>query len=569
MKYCFSRVLRLVIGLGLLILMLPVLLSKLDSFNQRTVVKVDEDYPQETDSLHVAHSRRKEKKIDGNRTITTDLEPVMTADKLGNYEPVNDLKRTGPGENGAGITLDADEDRKAQQTIARYGFNMVASDKISLDRRIKDTRPAECKNWQYPSVDKLPTASVILVFYDEGWSVLLRTVHSVINTSPPELLKDIVLIDDGSGDVKLYRTGQRVGLIEARTLGAKKSTGDVIVILDAHCECVSNWLPPLLTRVALNPKALAVPIVDGLEWKTLEHVNIYGSTNFRGIWEWGFLYKETEVPEQELKKRKYNSEPYWSPTHAGGLLAIDRQWFFELGAYDPGIKVWQCGGVVEWVPCSHIAHAYRGPRSHSSYVPGTSAHQTSINHMRLAEVWMDEFKEYYYIREPAIHNLEIGDISERKQLRKKLKCKSFKWFLDTIAYDVLQKFPAPPKNKVWGQCKNAHNSVCLDDRGAAFGQPIGVGQCYKQMVFRLNEEGELSAGEHCFISDHEIVKKKFCLDHKGKWNPIGEWSYENHTKHIRSNKEKLCMETDGKDLKLASCDEKNGSQQWEWTPIFY
>ncbi len=46
------------------------------------------------------------------------------------------------------------------------------------------------------------------------------------------------------------------------------------------------------------------------------------------------------MPEQELKKRKYSSEPYWSPTHAGGLLAIDRQWFFELGAYDPGIRVW-------------------------------------------------------------------------------------------------------------------------------------------------------------------------------------------------------------------------------------
>lgn len=41
---------------------------------------------------------------------------------------------------------------------------------------------------------------MILVFYDEGWSVLLRTVHSVINTSPPELLKDIILIDDGSSD---------------------------------------------------------------------------------------------------------------------------------------------------------------------------------------------------------------------------------------------------------------------------------------------------------------------------------------------------------------------------------
>jgi cellulose synthase/poly-beta-1,6-N-acetylglucosamine synthase-like glycosyltransferase len=57
-----------------------------------------------------------------------------------------------------------------------------------------------CKNWIYPDVQYLPTASVILVFYDEGWSVLLRTVHSVIKTSPKELLKDIILIDDGSSD---------------------------------------------------------------------------------------------------------------------------------------------------------------------------------------------------------------------------------------------------------------------------------------------------------------------------------------------------------------------------------
>ncbi len=42
-----------------------------------------------------------------------------------------------------------------------------------------------------------------------------------------------------NGLVKLYRTGKRVGLIAARTLGAEKSTGDVIIVLDAHCECVS------------------------------------------------------------------------------------------------------------------------------------------------------------------------------------------------------------------------------------------------------------------------------------------------------------------------------------------
>lgn len=70
----------------------------------------------------------------------------------------------------------------------------------------------------------------------------------------------------------------------------------------------------------MNRKALAVPIVDGIEWKTLEHSSTYGTTNFRGIWEWGFLYKETEVPEQELKKRRFSSEPYWYVFHRSLIL---------------------------------------------------------------------------------------------------------------------------------------------------------------------------------------------------------------------------------------------------------
>lgn len=104
----------------------------------------------------------------------------------------------------------------------------------------------------------------------------------------------------------------------------------------------------------------------------------------------------------------------------------------------------------------------------------------------------------------------------------------------------------------------------------------------------MNEGGEISAGEHCFISDHEIVKKKFCLDHNGRWNPTGEWSFDNvrihlslshtfsstllslqKTQQIRSNKEQLCMETDGTSLKLSKCNEANESQKWRWRERFY
>ena len=70
-----------------------------------------------------------------------------------------------------------------------------------------------------------------------------------------------------------------------------------------------------MTRIALNRKTLAVPIVDGIEWNTLQHNSVYfGGTRFRGIWEWGFLYKETEIPERERNKMKYQTEPYKSPT---------------------------------------------------------------------------------------------------------------------------------------------------------------------------------------------------------------------------------------------------------------
>lgn len=84
-----------------------------------------------------------------------------------------------------------------QADMKKWFMNVHASDKISLDRDVPDPRIQACKDIKYDYA-ALPKTSVIIIFTDEAWTPLLRTVHSVINRSPPELLQEVILLDDNS-----------------------------------------------------------------------------------------------------------------------------------------------------------------------------------------------------------------------------------------------------------------------------------------------------------------------------------------------------------------------------------
>lgn len=63
------------------------------------------------------------------------------------------------------------------------------------------------------------------------------------------------------------------------------------------------------------------------------------------------------------------------------------------------LKVWQCGGKLEIIPCSHVGHVFRDKSPYS--FPGGVQNIVLHNAARVAEVWMDEWGEFYYAMNPG------------------------------------------------------------------------------------------------------------------------------------------------------------------------
>ena len=152
--------------------------------------------------------------------------------------------------------------------------------------------------------------------------MLLRTVHSVLDNTPPQILHEIILVDDYSSfdflkrklddyvatlqKVQIVRTTKREGLIRGRMAGAQAASADVLVFLDSHCEVNVNWLPPLLQRIKENPKKVVCPVIDLISSDTFEYT---ASPLVRGGFNWGLHFSWEPVPNSLLK----NKEDYVKP----------------------------------------------------------------------------------------------------------------------------------------------------------------------------------------------------------------------------------------------------------------
>jgi polypeptide N-acetylgalactosaminyltransferase len=274
---------------------------------------------------------------------------------------------------------------------------------------------------------------------------------------------------------------------------------------------------------------------------------------------------------------------------AGGYFAISSKWFWELGGYDEGLdiwggeqyelsfKLWQCGGRMVDVPCSHVGHIYRKFAPFPN--PGIGDF-IGRNYKRVAEVWMDEYKEHIYKRRPHYRKIDAGDLSKQRALRERLKCKSFKWFMENVAFDQPKKYPAvEPALGASGEIRNSAADMCIDTRFKGANERFELEPCVKD-----DPKGNMGEQnfEFTWRKDIRPRRRNFCFDVSKSFDhaPVvlfgchgmqgnQHWKYRLKTKQFYHPVSRKCLDCDPerREIFMSACHAGRGSQQWTFEHV--
>mmetsp|Transcript_44445 Transcript_44445/g.105308 ORF Transcript_44445/g.105308 Transcript_44445/m.105308 type:complete len:813 (-) Transcript_44445:138-2576(-) len=399
---------------------------------------------------------------------------------------------------------------------------------------------------------RLESMAVVLPCAQEG-QFAVKTVWSIWNTSNPNLLREILVVDDGSqppleytlrdggliGEpwsppVKVLRHEKTIGLIGAKNTGGYAAVSDVIVFLDCHVKPRPGWDEAIVKQMSRHGdhRTVVVPQIGMLNADTWEEIpsNSFHRACFVS-WDIDFPWIAAEyVRNDEV------------PVMSGGLLAISRQWWHETEGYDPemlgwggenidqSLRSWLCGGRIELAEGAIIAHMFRvtdKPQTHAKY--HAEGADVGKNKLRAAKAWMGDFVDKV-LDNPEFGDFKtgvktLGNMSHFDRVKEKLQCTDFTHFLDKFHYIYFDSGYIP---KEIFQIQEVTTGFCLErQNGPEHGSnPVSLVPClptHEEAV--MKQQWQLSNaryGKEC-CSGLMHWNTLQCLDTQGRGSAVNTW----------------------------------------------
>eukprot|EP00397_Hematodinium_sp_SG-2012_P019344 GEMP01019870.1.p1 GENE.GEMP01019870.1~~GEMP01019870.1.p1 ORF type:complete len:440 (+),score=87.06 GEMP01019870.1:162-1481(+) len=318
---------------------------------------------------------------------------------------------------------------------------------------IPDFRPKKCLSTLVTdqAVAKTPV-SIVIPCLNESWEHVSQTFLGILNNSPLELVREIILISDGGEtfeeelqamaknktEVRVVRHAKREGLIRAKNEGLKYAKADILIFYEPHVIAQKGWLETLVAHLERHPKAVVMPALD--VWTITGEFQRSGVGYYRFEWNFNLMYTNS------FQLKLQHADPYPTPATSGGIFGIRKQWFMDLNLYDEKLeqwggdhielafKAWRCGGRIDMIPCSRVFHWFRSEteRPYDVDIP-----KVVKNYVRLAEIWLeDEYLEAFYKVKPEGLSMDRGDITAALEHKERLQCKSMHWYLTHVDWEM-------------------------------------------------------------------------------------------------------------------------------------
>jgi len=392
---------------------------------------------------------------------------------------------------------------------------------------MKDSRSEDCKNEVFHGLGSA-TVSILLDFVDHEFYDLKLTLEAILEHTPDELYKEIIILDDGTGHdnvqndaikylgqpkfkkVRGFRSEKSEGAALSRFKASKMATGSILVFISSQTAVNVGWLEPLINQVTQNHKQIVVSHSDAL----LANYRYFRTPDsYISVFDWTLntLFMESDDPAPIMKM----------PAMAGHAFAVDTMYFNSIGNYDEGFgrgggenlelsfRTWMCGGSIVKATCSRVA-------VRDALV--VQKVQSEANFRRLTELWLgqgqgqDFRRTAYRIKEIDAVEPESekqNRVSRQKYLSRTTQCQDINWYLREAAPQVLR---VPLQSRHFGKLRAA-TGYCLHGQA----KHDGTGQLtvcrphmYEaNMVWNLDVRGRLSHEDKCVENDsgQALIKK--------------------------------------------------------------